>query len=144
MTDHPTNPNTSQELDSSVKLRVRPRRRFWAFVAVVLAVAIAAGLVSALLVNIFQRKVTVIGAPLRPLGFAGWLWGVAQASVARGRAVSLASAVIVIVHAGGLAFSLSQRPAVTATTSTAEAGAAQAEPYSAARLAALVASLRMR
>ena len=54
MADDDTNTANSS---SPASLRApRPRRRFWAFMIVVLLVAIAAGLVSALLVNIFQRK----------------------------------------------------------------------------------------
>ncbi len=95
---------------------------------------------AAWLVWVMAQQLDAIGlgaafAGVVTLGFAAWLWGVAQVSAERGARWSTAFAVIMMLATAGFVYMLGERPA-TAVAQNSDTGGLAGEPYNAAKIAA--------
>ena len=96
---------------------------------------------AAWLVWVMAQQLDVIGLGLAfggvvTLGFAAYLWGVAQVSGMRGARWSTAFAVVMLLLTAGFVYGLGDRPATAAAQVAEGPGALIAEPYSAEKLTA--------
>lgn len=96
---------------------------------------------AAWLVWVMAQQLDVIGLGLAfagvvTLGFAAYLWGVAQVSAERGARWSTAFAAIMLLLTAGFVYGLGERPATATVAQTEGPGALAAETYSAQKIAA--------
>ena len=96
---------------------------------------------AAWLVWVMAQQLDVIGLGLAfagvvTLGFAAWLWGVAQVSAERGERWSTAFAVVMLLVTAGFVYGLGDRPATAAAQTAEGPGTLTAEPYNAEKLVA--------